>query len=254
MLPLGLFRVRTFAAANLLTLLLYFALSGALFFIPMALMEAHGYSAARAGAVFLPFTVAMATLSRLSGRWADRAGVRLPLGVGSLLVAASFALLGPAVASGAFWSFVVPVMLLLGVGMGIVVAPLSTAVMNAVPDNQAGIASGVNNAVSRVAGLIAVAGLGGVAVLGYDNHLLAAAAAGDALAGALREAGFGAPLPVPAGVDPKALAELRAGATTAGVAAVTYVCAAVALAAALVGLVALERRPSRGLVGRPGAT
>lgn len=247
MLPLRLFRDRTFAAANLLTLLLYFALTGALFFVPMVLMEAHGYAAAEAGAVFLPFTATMAVVSRLAGRWADRAGVRLPLGAGSLLAAAAMALLGPALASGAFWSAVAPVMLLLGVGIGIVVAPLSTAVMNAVPDAQAGIASAVNNAVSRVAGLLAVAMLGAVASFGFAAYLGRTDAPGDTAAG-LARAGFGAPLPIEAAGD-AALQALRADATVAGGAAVTTVCAVTALAASVLGLAVLARGPQPARAG-----
>ena len=192
MMPLDLFRISAFANVNALTLLLYLALSGALFFLPTALIEAHGYSAAGAGAVFLPFTIVMALLSRLGGAMADRFGVRMLLTAGPLTTGLSLALLVPAVSHGGYWLAVAPVMALMGLGMGITVAPLSTTVMNAVSNDHAGVASGVNNAVSRVAGLVAVAGLGVVATLGFQQ---AAAWARPDLADLVPQASFGAPLP-----------------------------------------------------------
>ena len=225
MMPLGLFRVPAFAHVNALTLLLYFALGGALFFLPTALIEAHGYSAAGAGAVFLPFTIVMALLSRLGGAMADRFGVRLLLTAGPLITGLSFALLVPAVFHGGFWAAIVPVMALMGLGMGITVAPLSTTVMNAVSDEHAGVASGVNNAVSRVAGLVAVAGLGAVATAGFRQ---VAAWARPDLADLVAEATFGAPLPVPMG-------DLYTTAMVGGFGLVALICAAAAAASAYFG-------------------
>jgi EmrB/QacA subfamily drug resistance transporter len=174
MLPLSLFRSRTVTGTNLLTFVLYFALSGSLFFLPMTLIEALRLPEAKAGSVFLPFTVTMALVAQYSGGLADRRGARLPIALGSLVVALSFAAVALAVGmavragSDAYWWGVLPAMALLGLGMGFVVAPLSTAVMTAVDESLAGAASGVNNGVARMASLFAVAGLGIVAAHTYS--------------------------------------------------------------------------------------
>ncbi len=225
MMPLDLFRVPAFANVNALTLLLYFALSGALFFLPTVLIEAHGYSAAEAGSVFLPFTIVMAALSRFGGTMADRFGVRTLLTVGPIVTGASFALLVPAVSQGSYWLAVAPVMALMGLGMGITVAPLSTTVMNAVADDRIGIASGINNAVSRVAGLVAVAGLGAVATFGFQ---LAAAWSAPGTAESFAQATFGA---APSG----ALRDQYATAMIGGFGLVALICCAAASASAWFG-------------------
>jgi EmrB/QacA subfamily drug resistance transporter len=231
MMPLDLFRVPAFANVNALTLLLYFALSGALFFLPTALIEAHGYSAAKAGSVFLPFTLLMAVLSRLGGVMADRFGTRMLLTIGPLITGLSFALLAPAVLHGGYWLAVVPVMAVMGLGMGITVAPLSTTVMNAAPDERIGVASGVNNAISRVAGLIAVAGLGVIATFGFQR---AAAWANPELADLFGQATFGA-IPHSSASPPDALQELYATAMIGGFGLVALICAAAAGASAYFG-------------------
>jgi EmrB/QacA subfamily drug resistance transporter len=231
MMPLTLFRSSAFANVNALTLLLYFALSGALFFLPMVLIEAHGYSAAKAGSVFLPFTVVMALLSRLGGVMADRLGVRMLLTAGPVITGVSFALLVPAVAHGSYWFAVAPAMALMGLGMGITVAPLSTTVMNAVPNDRIGVASGVNNAISRVAGLIAVAGLGAVATFGFRQ---AAAWMGPAEAEFLAQASFGA-VPQTSAPAPETLQDLYATAMIGGFGLVALVCAVAAVASACFG-------------------
>ncbi|EIM25291.1 MFS transporter [Microvirga lotononidis] len=231
MMPLDLFRVSAFANVNVLTLLLYFALGGALFFLPTALIEAHGYSAAKAGSVFLPFTLVMAVLSRLGGVMADRFGTRLLLTVGPLVTGLSFALLAPAILHGGYWVAVVPAMTVMGLGMGITVAPLSTTVMNAVPDERIGVASGVNNAISRVAGLVAVAGLGIVATLGFRQ---AAAWARPDLADLFAQASFGARPPM-AGLPPGPSGDVYATAMIGGFGLVALICAAAAMASAWFG-------------------
>ena len=160
MMPLSLYRSTTFSGANLLTLALYFGLNGALFFLPYELIARHGYKAAEAGATLLPMSLIMGTLSGLAGKVANRLGARPMLTAGPILAGVGFGLLaGPWIGSG-FWTGVLPALLVLALGMTISVAPLTSTVMAAVPSSHAGVASGINNAVARIAGLLAVAVLG----------------------------------------------------------------------------------------------
>jgi MFS family permease len=164
MMPLGLFRSATFSGVNALTLLLYGALGGAFFLLPFALISVHGYSATMAGAVFLPFTAIMAGLSRWSGGLLDRVGARLPLIGGPVLVAVGFvlfALAGPETSYA--MAFLLPVSVV-GLGIAVTVAPLTATVITAVPGHQTGVASGINNAVSSVASLFAIAAFGALAL------------------------------------------------------------------------------------------
>jgi MFS family permease len=171
MLPLDLFRSRTFTAANVSTLLLYAALGGAFFFLPFSLIQVHGYSATATGAAFLPFTLILAALSRWAGGLLNRLGVRLPMIIGSSIAAIGFALLGLSSLQGAYWTTFFLPMTALGFGMALTVAPLTAAVINAVPEDRAGVASGVNNAVASVGSLLAVAILGAVALGVFDRQL-----------------------------------------------------------------------------------
>jgi EmrB/QacA subfamily drug resistance transporter len=170
MMPLKLFRSRRFSGINLLTFLLYGALDGALFFLPFLLIQAHGYSATAAGAVYLPFTVILAVLSRWSGRLTDRFGARAPLIVGPVIAGAGFALLSVLGGARHYGTFLLP-MCILGLGMAVTAAPLTTAVVNAVAERQIGIASGINNAVASIASLLFVAVLGTVALGAFARSL-----------------------------------------------------------------------------------
>lgn len=170
MMPPDLFRSTTFTGVNLLTLLLYGALAGALFFIPFLVTSAYGMSATAAGALFLPFTLVLGVLSRWSGQLIDRFGARWPLIIGPVIAAGSLALFAFVISRGHYWELFAP-MIVLGLGMAITVAPLTTAVINAVPAQKTGIASGINNAVASVANLLAIAVLGTLAAGAFDRSL-----------------------------------------------------------------------------------
>ena len=171
MLPFALFRSRDFLATNLLTLLLYFALSGALFFLPFELIRIHGYPAAAAGAAILPFPLVMGSLSSLAGKLGDRLGPRWFLAIGPVVAGAGLALFGWAAGREGYWAGVFPAVLLVAFGMTLAVAPLTTTVMSSVPQEHAGAASGINNAVSRVAGLIAIASMSLVFSAAFDGAI-----------------------------------------------------------------------------------
>jgi EmrB/QacA subfamily drug resistance transporter len=171
MVPLSLFRSRAFAGTNVLTLLLYGALGSALFFLPFNLIQVQGYDAAAAGAALLPFILGISLLSPAMGALSHRFGARPLLVAGSLGSASGYVLLALPGSGGSYWTTYFPGIAVLGLGMGIAVAPLTTAVMGSVDTHRAGVASGVNNAVSRAAGLVAVAGLGVVLRARFDRIL-----------------------------------------------------------------------------------
>ena len=173
MMPLEVFRSRDFVGANLVTLLLYFALSGVLFFLPFTLIRAHGFTATQAGAALLPVPVIIGSLSRVAGGLTDRFGARAMLTAGPLIAGVGLALLALPDLRTPYWLGFFPALIVLGFGMTVTVAPLTIAVMAAVPRRRAGVASGINNAIARVAALLAVAVLGIVFVFSYRAALTA---------------------------------------------------------------------------------
>jgi EmrB/QacA subfamily drug resistance transporter len=222
MVDLGLFASRSFSGANVSTFFLYFALSAILFYLPMLLIAGWSLSEAETGFIFLPLSLAIALLSGPVGRASDSIGPRLPIAAGSLVVAAAFG--GLALLAGAgvhsFWFGIFPLMALMGLGMALVVSPLSTAIMTSVEDRDTGAASGINNAVARMAGLFAVAAMGGVAALRYASVL------GE---GGGSAPGFGEP---PANALPAEVESARLAASDAAFAAVAWVTAGLCVVSA----------------------
>jgi MFS family permease len=172
--PLSLFCSRTFSGTNLLTLSLYGALSVGMFFLSLNLVQAQGYSMAVAGFAFSPFALILTVLSRGAGRLADRSGPRLPLVLGPAIAGVAFLYMAlPGLTSGPsrYWVSFFPGIAALGVGMGITVAPLTTTVMSSVSSRLSGTASGINNAVSRTAGVLAIAVIGALALVLFAHGL-----------------------------------------------------------------------------------
>ena len=208
MMPLGLFRNRAFAATNLATFLVYAGFTGVAFYLPMLLISGWQLAELAVTAAFLPVSLLIAVLSPAVGRLADRIGPGPLMAVGSVLVGVSQVGLAMSAVLATFWSVTVPLMCLTGVGLGLVVAPLTVAVMASAPETAQGAASGINNTVARVASLVAVAVLGRIAVAGYgvvdgfapgfgangagDAHFAASAAAFAQVCGAAAVLSFAA--------------------------------------------------------------
>jgi predicted MFS family arabinose efflux permease len=170
-LPLRLFRLRNFTGANLLTLFLYAALGGAMFFLPLNLIQVQEYSATAAGAALLPFILLFSFLSRWGGGLVERWGPKKPLVIGPLIVGLAFVLLLLPARGGSYWTTFFPGIVLLGLGMATSVAPLTTVVMTSVSADLAGVASGVNNAVARMAALFAIAIFGLIMLSAFNRSL-----------------------------------------------------------------------------------
>lgn len=171
MMPLDLFRSRTFTLTNVLTLLLYGALGVVLFLLPLYLIQVQHYSATQAGAALVPLAIIMFTLSRWAGGLVARTGPRLPLTIGPAIAAIGIGLFARGGTGGSYWSSVFPAVCLLGFGMTITVAPLTTTVMGAVETHRAGVASGINNTVARVAGLLTIAVFGVLLANRFDAEV-----------------------------------------------------------------------------------
>lgn len=253
MVPLGLFANRDFSGANLLTLLLYAALGGGLYYLPLNLIQVQGWGAAAAGAALLPFVALMFMLSSWAGGLVDRHGARLPLVIGPLIAAAGFGLfMRPGVGASYALGFL-PAVVTLGLGMAVTVAPLTTTVMNAVGPDRAGVASGVNNAVARVAGLLAIAVFGIVMARVFDvqlaNALRSAALPPEVAQAVLKQRGLLAGISTPAGL-PETTAQAVQGAIreafVAGFRMVMGLCASLALLGALCALVLVGRQAASG--------
>ncbi|WP_431276561.1 MFS transporter [Variovorax ureilyticus] len=239
MLPLSLMRIGNFGGANLLTLLLYAALGGGLYFFPLNLIQVQGYSATAAGAALLPFILIMFALSGWAGQLVDRFGPRGPLVIGPSIAAVGFAMFALPGVGVSYWTAFFPAVVVLGFGMTVTVAPLTTTVMNAVGPDLAGVASGVNNAVSRAASVLAIAVFGVVMAWAFGGQLgeglrdAGASAQATAFLESQRSQLAGAALPP--GVDEatgKALRYAVNAAFVSGFRWVMGICAALALLSA----------------------
>jgi EmrB/QacA subfamily drug resistance transporter len=241
MLPLALFESRSFSGANLLTLFLYAATGIFFFLFPLNLIQVQGYSATAAGAALLPLILLMFFLSRWSGGLVARYGPRMPLIIGPLIVSPGFALFAVPSFGGSYWKTFFPAIVVLGFGTSITVAPVTTVVMNSVDQDRVGSASGINNAVARVAGVLAIAIFGIVMVKAFGfqlNHSLAhlsvsPAALRDLHADENKLAG----LQVPIGLNPKTSTAIRESIKEAfvfGFRIVMLACAGLSLASAAV--------------------
>jgi EmrB/QacA subfamily drug resistance transporter len=171
MVPLSLFRSQRFSGANLLTLLLYAATGIFFFLFPLNLIQVQGYTTTAAGIALLPFILLMFSLSRWAGGLVARYGSRGPLMVGPLIAAIGFVLFSVPTVGDSYWKSFFPAIIVLGFGMAVIVAPLTTVVMNSVEEDRVGAASGINNAVARVAGVLAIAVLGIVMVHAFSFRL-----------------------------------------------------------------------------------
>jgi EmrB/QacA subfamily drug resistance transporter len=179
MMPLPLFRNRTFSASNAMTFLVYAALGAMSFFLVLQLQTVSGYSAVQAGLATLPITICVLFLGAKGGELGSRIGPRIPMTVGPLVMALGTALVVRADADAEYWLDVFPGVTVFGLGLALMVAPLTATVLAAAPNNSAGIASGINNAVARAGSLMAVAALPtaiGLSGEGYANPLVLDAA------------------------------------------------------------------------------
>jgi EmrB/QacA subfamily drug resistance transporter len=261
MVPLDLFRSPTFTGANLLTLFLYAALGGVLFFLPFNLIQVQGYTPPAAGAALLPFVLTMFLLSPWAGGLVDRYGSRLPLVVGPLIASAGFALLAlPKAEAGSYWTSFFPAVMLMSIGMTVSVAPLTTTVMTAVDERHAGVASGINNAVARTASLLAVAVFGVVMLSAFKSSLAerlqAIPVPPEVRAQLIERSGDFVSMKIPDGVSGETQEAIRIAIRESfitGFRLVCYLAAGLGAAGALASWLLIEGKPLRGTEKRFGS-
>ncbi|MGA7462583.1 MAG: MFS transporter [Candidatus Korobacteraceae bacterium] len=243
MVPPSLFRSRAFSGANLLTFSFYAAIGIFFFLLPLDLIQVQQYSATMAGAAILPMILIVFLLSRWSGGLVSRYGARPPLVAGPVIAAFGFLLFSVPSVGGSYWSTFFPAVVVLGLGMAVSVAPLTTVVMESVDEDRAGTASGINNAVARVAGLLAIAVLGLVVMGAFQSqlnrHLATITMPSDLRAELQSNAGRLGALKAPAGVDPVTASAIESSILSSfvfGFRLVMWICAALALASAAIAL------------------
>jgi EmrB/QacA subfamily drug resistance transporter len=252
MVPLTLFRSARFSGANLLTLLLYAAIGIFFFLFPLNLIQVQGYSPTAAGIAILPLILLMFLLSRWAGGLVARYGSRGPLMVGPLIAAIGFALFSVPTVGDSYWKTFFPAIVVLGFGMAVTVAPLTTVVMNSVKEDRSGTASGINNAVARVAGVLAIAVFGIVMVKAFSFRLdrslaglsLPSYARQEVRANEIELAG----LQLPAGLDPAANAAAKLSVKEAfvyGFRIVISICASLSVASAAVACLVIPQEHDR---------
>lgn len=240
MISLTLFHSHTFSGTNLLTFLLYGALGAAVYFLPFNLIQVQGYSPSEAGAALLPFACTMFLLSRWTGGLVKRVGARLLLVVGPTITAIGFALFALPDIGGSYWTTFFPAAVVMSVGMSVTVAPLTTTVMGAVARHYAGTASGINNAVSRTAGLLAIAVMGLVVAQVFSSslaqHLALLHLPASLLQAVEAQSGHLASINIPQRVTGQLRVQIVQAidqSFVAGFRVVVLICAALALASAL---------------------
>jgi predicted MFS family arabinose efflux permease len=251
MVPLTLFRSSRFTGANLLTLLLYAAIGIFFFLFPLDLIQVEKYSATAAGAAMLPLILLIFLLSRWSGGLVARYGPRLPLIVGPLVAAVGFVLFAVPLPGSSYWILFFPAVIVLGLGMAVTVAPLTTVVMDAVQEGLIGAASGINNTVARVAGVLAIAVFGVVMVKAFGLHLnnslahlpLPSQVLAELQANEIKLAGLQPPAGLEAGTR-AAVTQSIAAAFVFGFRIVIWMCAALALASSAVAWLLIPKKPS----------
>jgi predicted MFS family arabinose efflux permease len=247
MVPFALFKSRTFSGANLLTFFLYAAIGIFFFLLPLNLIQVQGYSPSQAGAAGLPFILLMFTLSRWSGGLVGRYGARMPLIIGPLISALGLAMFARPSVGGSYWTTFFPACVVLGLGMAITVPPLTTAVMQAVDPGHAGAASGINNAVARVAGLLAIAVFGVVMLAAFRSNLHRSLAKlalpQNTLQTLAKDEIKLAAIPIPNNLDPRTAAQLKTSighAFVFGFRLVILICAGLAILSAVFARILIE--------------
>lgn len=251
MLPLKLFSSSTFSGANLVTLFLYAALGGTIFFLPFNFIQVQGYTATQAGAAFLPLILIIFLMSRPMGQLVDKYGARVPLTIGPIVAAAGYILLSLPGIGVSYWTGFFPGMVVLGVGIALCVAPLTTAVMGSVGSRFSGTASGVNNAVSRVASLLSIA-LFGIVLLYFFNSSLDAHVAtiqleSEVLTSVNEQRMKLAALELPSELNSQARSALRYAVNSSflhGLRYVLYISAALSLLSAFIALISIRKGKS----------